>query len=180
MYTRHSLKKHCTHTAVLVSLLLFSFSLSANCDRSLLNGWSGEWEPFVLGSYDKPSGLDMEILDAVVSAAGCTWENTKIEIPWPRHLLLIKAGQLDLATGASWTKERAKYAHFTKPYRNEQAAIFVNKSDFMKYEHLSLKELADTDLTIGAVIGEFYGNDIESLLLQIAVSYTHLTLQTKA
>ena len=70
MYTRHSLKKHCTHTAVLVSLLLFSFSLSANCDRSLLNGWSGEWEPFVLGSYDKPSGLDMEVKDAVVRAAG--------------------------------------------------------------------------------------------------------------
>ncbi len=38
----------------------------SRCNKTLTNGWGGEWKPFVLGTPDKASGLDMEILEAVV------------------------------------------------------------------------------------------------------------------
>lgn len=138
--------------------------LQAVCDKELINGWGGAWEPFITGTYDKPSGFDMDILDAVVRTAGCTWKNTQSEIPWARHMAWIKSGKLDLATAVSWTQERAEFAYFTKPYRNEYVAIFVRKADIKKYVQLSLQDLASSKFNIGAELGNVYGGEMDSLL----------------
>ena len=163
----------------MISLLSSSFLLAADCNRQLVNGWSGAWEPFILGTYDKPSGLDMEILSAVMDSAGCKWRNTKNIIPWTRHLLLVKAGELDLATGASWTKERSEYAYFSKPYRNDKVAVFVKQSDYIKYAHLSLKELVKTDWKLGVTRGFFYGTEVEELLQEMGDKVEHVNLQSQ-
>jgi len=117
-----------------------------------------------MGTYDKPSGLDMEMLDAVVSASGCTWNNTRLDIPWTRHLEWVKRGELDLATAASWTQERAEYAYFTKPYRNEYVAIYIRKTDLETYSRFSLEELASELKGIGIESGNVYGDEMGKLL----------------
>ena len=141
--------------------------LMAECNKELVNGWGGEWEPFLMGTYDKPEGLDIEILDAVVKASGCTWRNTELEIPWKRHLNWLKVGELDLATGASWTQERAEYAYFTKAYRSENVAIFVRKADLKKYEGYSLQDLASVLSSIGVELGNTYGSEMGALLAKM-------------
>ncbi|MCP4021828.1 MAG: amino acid ABC transporter substrate-binding protein, partial [Desulfobacteraceae bacterium] len=78
-------------------VIVNSMSVWAQCDRPLINGWIGAWEPFILGTPDNPSGLDVEILEAIVAKAGCTLQHTK-ETPWNRHLALIESGKIDLAT----------------------------------------------------------------------------------
>jgi|GEM_PF-928773 len=148
---------------------LFMFSvnttlLMAECNKELVNGWGGKWEPFLMGTYDKPVGLDIEILDAVIVASGCTWRNTELEIPWKRHLNWLRVGELDLATGASWTLERAEYAYFTKSYRSENVALFVRKGDIKKYEQYSLQELANVLTGIGVELGNTYGSEMGTLL----------------
>ncbi len=88
--------------------LIFQSFAYADCNnKELINGWGGEWVPFIMGTADNPSGLDMDILDAVIAKAGCKWRNTEREVPWARHLKLVEAGKIDLATAASWTQERA-------------------------------------------------------------------------
>jgi len=148
----------------LFTLLTNSSGLMAKCNKELVNGWAGEWEPFITGAYDKPAGLDMEVLNAVIRASGCTWKNTNLVIPWARHLGLIKLGELDLATAATWTKERAEYAYFTQPYRRESVAIFVRKSDLEKYVQYSLETLFDKLHTIGVERGNSYGTVMDELL----------------
>jgi len=150
--------------SVLFALFVNSPALMAECNKELVNGWGGRWEPFLMGTYDKPSGLDMELLDAVVKASGCTWRNTRLEIPWARHLQWVKSGELDLATAVSWTQERAEYAFFTKPYRNEYVAIYVRKTDVEKYSRFSLEELAREFDGIGIEFGNVYGNEMDVLL----------------
>lgn len=145
-------------------LTLISMPLVAACDKELVNGWGGEWTPFISGTYDKPSGLDMEVLDAVVEAAGCSWRNTKSEIPWSRHMMWLKTGELDIATAASWTKERAEYAYFTKPYRNEYIAMYVRNEDQDKFDELTLQELTRGKFRLGVELGNIYGDVMGPLL----------------
>lgn len=157
-------------TLLINGLLLLSLSsagVMAECNKELVNGWGGEWEPFLMGSYDKPKGLDIEILDAVVKASGCTWRNTELEIPWKRHLNWVKLGELDIATGASWTQERAEYAYFTKAYRREHVALFVREADVKKYEKHSLLALAGVLNGIGIEFGNTYGNEMGALLAKM-------------
>ena len=161
---KNKVNTHFCLLSVMFLLLLKSSLLLADCNKELINGWGGNWEPFIMGSHDKPSGLDMDILDAVVKTAGCTWKNTKTEIPWARHMAWIKSGELDLATAASWTQERAEFAYFTKPYRNEYIAIFIRKSDLQKYASLSLQELASSPFKVGSELGNTYGGVMNSLL----------------
>jgi len=148
-------------------MLLNSTLLMAKCNKELVNGWGGEWEPFLMGTYDKPEGLDIEILDAAIKVSGCTWRNTELEIPWKRHLNWVKVGELDLATGASWTQERAEYAYFTKAYRSENVALFVRKADLKKYEQYSLQELANILNGIGVEFGNTYGSEMGALLAKM-------------
>jgi polar amino acid transport system substrate-binding protein len=169
MEINHMIKKRFFLYACLFLLSVNSARLMAECNKELVNGWGGKWEPFLMGTYDKPSGLDIEILDAVMKASGCTWRNTELEIPWKRHLSWIRLGELDLATGASWTDERAEYAYFTKSYRSENVALFVRKSDLKKYEQYSLLELADVLAGIGVEFGNTYGSKMGELLAKMGV-----------
>lgn len=148
-------------------LILSSMHSMANCNKELVNGWGGQWEPFLMGRYESPYGLDMEVLDAVIKVSGCSWRNTELEIPWKRHLEWIKSGELDLATGASWTQERAEYAYFTKAYRSERVALFIRAADVRQYEHYALLELAEVFKSIGIEFGNAYGHKMGKLLAKM-------------
>jgi len=160
---------------LIFSLLLKSSLLWANCNKELVNGWGGDWPPFITGSYDKPSGLDMDILNAIVNAAGCSWKNTESEIPWARHMSWIESGELDLATAVTWTQERSDFAYFTKPYRNEYVAIFIRKIDAEKYSKLSLQELSKSSFKIGSERGNNYGDAMNSLLKKMEEQVEYVT-----
>jgi polar amino acid transport system substrate-binding protein len=167
MEIKRMIKKRIVLFSCLFMFSVNSSILMAECNKELVNGWGGEWEPFLMGTYDEPEGLDIEILDAVIQASGCTWRNTELEIPWKRHLNWLRVGELDLATGASWTLERAEYAYFTKAYRSENVALFVRKADLKKYEQYSLQELADVLSGIGVEFGNTYGSEMGALLAKM-------------
>ncbi|MFT6121713.1 MAG: polar amino acid transport system substrate-binding protein [Oleiphilaceae bacterium] len=174
MKINYMIKKRFFLFSCLIILSINSAWLMAECNKVLVNGWGGEWAPFLMGTYDKPEGLDIEILDAVVKASGCGWRNTELEITWKRHLNWLRVGELDLATGASWTQERAEYAYFTKAYRSENVALFVRKSDIKKYEQYSLLELAGVLRGIGVEFGNTYGSKIGALLAKMSSKVQHV------
>lgn len=167
MKTQYMMKSRFVLLSCLMILLTHTAWLKAECKKELVNGWGQEWAPFLMGTYDQPAGLDIEILDAVIKETGCTWRNTELEIPWKRHLKWLKLGEIDIATGASWTQERAEYAYFTKAYRSENVALFVRKEDIKKYEQYSLLELADVLTSIGVEFGNTYGPEMGALLVKM-------------
>ncbi len=136
----------------------------SRCNKTLTNGWGDEWEPFILGTPDKASGLDMEILEAVVVGAGCKLKHTKHPLPWKRHLKMLENGEVDIATGASFTKERAKYAHFSKPYRSEYLAIYIRKGEASKFPFKVIEDLTKIKFLIGALMGSTYGPKTDAVL----------------
>lgn len=47
------------------------------------------------------------------------------QIPWRQHLSDLADGARDLAAGATWTPQRAEYACFSIPYRNETNVLYL-------------------------------------------------------
>ncbi len=146
-----------------VFVIVNSISAWAQCDRPLINGWIGAWEPFILGTPDNPSGLDVEILEAIVAKAGCTIKHSK-EIPWKRHLKQIEKGTIDLATSASWKEDRAKYAYFTFPYRAEYVALYIRKGESDKHPIKNIEDLLTVDFKLGVGLGDSFGVRTDEIL----------------
>ena len=109
------------------------------------------------------AGLDVEILEETLKAAGCTWRYTKM--PLKRSLSAISAGLADIAMGASATPEREKYAYFTSPYRRELMVMFMRKGETANVPQniTSLADLSAAKVRIGAHLGSWYGYEYARL-----------------
>jgi len=148
--------------------LVFTIGLNTlargECNKIFINGWQGEWEPFVLGTSENPSGLDMEILDSVINFIGCRYQNTKATIPWARAQEMLRHGKIDFLTSASKTKERSEYAHFIGPYRGEYVGIFVRKGESKKYHFSQPEDLLKNNFILGITIGYSYGKRLDNII----------------
>ncbi len=128
----------------------------------LVAGWE-LWYPYQY--HNKQSqlvGLDIDSFNAIAKHA-----NVKIhyiETPWKRHLQMIKSGQVDIAFGASYSKERAEYAYFTRPYRFEKVNLFVKKGTKDNIKLAQLSDLKNSAYMIGVEGGYFYGDEYQKLI----------------
>lgn len=131
------------------------------CPKPLVLGWD-LWEPYqYLDTNNKPTGLDIEMASAIVSAAGCTL--SIVQIPWKQHLKAMENGSIDLAAGASQNKERETFVFFTLPYREETIVLYIRSTDLEKYAHQTLEELLKLGFRLGIARGYYYGPYYESL-----------------
>ena len=81
---------------------------------------------------------------------------------------------MDVAMGSSLTKERAKFAFYTKPYRKELVKLFVKKGMAEKIKLEKLADITKTDYMIGVEGGYFYGKNYQQLI-QNADFRTHIS-----
>ena len=145
----------------------------------LLFGWSAGvqscgmksvWEPFepyqLMGENGQVSGLDIDLLNAVAKEAGC--QLVFDHIPWKRAQSMIGIGSLDVASGASKTSDREKFARFSTPYRSEKIAIYLRQEDLTKFRFTTLTDLAATSARVGMVHGYTYGDEFIGLQKQKA------------
>lgn len=71
-------------------------------------------------------GIDADILRIVLEDLGCALVFE--ERLWKRTLFQIESGELDVTLGASFKDKRAKFAHYSVPYRGQPHVVFENKS----------------------------------------------------
>ena len=111
--------------------LLITMAFSAHVRSSDLSvGWE-LWYPYQYHNKDQQLvGLDIDSFNAIMTEAKLSF--TTAEIPWKTHLHFIHKGKMDLAMGASWSKEREEYAYFSLPYRTETVKLFVKKDNAKK------------------------------------------------
>lgn len=139
--------------------MLFTPQLKAN---DLSAGWE-LWYPYQYHNKDRQLvGLDIDSFKAVMAEAKLSF--TTAEIPWKTHLHFLKTGKMDVAMGASWSKEREKYAYFSLPYRKETVKLFVKKGNAKNIRLQSLSDLVGSKYIVGVESGYYYGEDYDELI----------------
>ena len=124
-------------------------------------GWE-LWYPYQFhNENNKLTGVDIEAFNLISKKAEMSI--SYVEIPWQRHLMYIKSGMIDVAFGASYTKEREQTAYFSIPYRKESVNLFVRKGQTQSVKLKELSDLTDSDYLIGVENGYFYGKEYQKL-----------------
>ena len=72
-------------------------------------------------------GLDIDSFKAIMAEAKLSF--TTAEIPWKTHLHFLKTGKMDVAMGASWSKERERICIFFATLPKETVKLFVKKGN---------------------------------------------------
>jgi polar amino acid transport system substrate-binding protein len=144
-------------------IIFLSVLLSFTCaSKPLQVGWE-LWYPYQYRNKQQQFvGLDFDVFNAILKQAKLTAEFT--ELPWKRHLLFIESGTMDIAMGASFDKDREKYAYFSLPYRKEQVRLYIRKKNQQKINISGLAQLINSNLLIGVETGYYYGKDYKKLI----------------
>ena len=146
--------------------LILSFSLFSTKANELSVGWE-LWYPYQYHNNESQLvGLDIDAFSAIMKQANLSFSIA--EIPWKTHLHFIKTGKVDLAMGASKTKEREAYAYFTEPYRQETVHLFVKKGQSKHIKLTKLDDVIGSEYILGVESGYYYGSDYERLIKQPA------------
>lgn len=124
-------------------------------------GWE-LWYPYQYhNEVDQLTGVDIEVFNLIAKKAEMSI--SYVELPWKRHLMYIKSGVIDVAFGASHTKEREETAYFSIPYRKESVNLFVKKGTSQSIKLNQLSDLIGSEYLIGVENGYFYGKEYQRL-----------------
>jgi polar amino acid transport system substrate-binding protein len=145
-----------------IATLLLGTPVQSACKDPKLMGWD-LWPPYqYVSETGILIGIDIELAKMIFAKAGC--EISYVEMPWKRHLNDLEFGRVDIAPGASFTEDRAKYAFFTLPYRQERVSLFIRK-ELKTYDHMrSVAEFMASGATVAMVLGYYYGPEFERLI----------------
>ena len=123
------------------------------------------WEPWppyqFLDESNRLVGLDVDLSQAIAARAGYRIEFR--QLPWKRHLEHMRRGSVHMASGISYTKERAVFLQYSKPYRMETVNLFVRNGDAGTMQLTSLMDLVGSPYMIGTQASYYYGELFETL-----------------
>jgi polar amino acid transport system substrate-binding protein len=145
---------------------------AADCVLSV--GWD-EWPPYITREGGAFRGLEYDLLTATADAAGCTL--VMKQVPWARALLMLRAGGLDLLYGAGYSAERAEFAKFSVPYRQERFVLVTRGEAGDGPASVSLTDWIGTGSVertrkLGVFRGNVYGETVHDILARNASTVT--------
>jgi polar amino acid transport system substrate-binding protein len=85
------------------------------------------------------------------------------EVAWEEHLAAVAAGKADIAAGATFSEERARYAYFSKPYRQETDVVILRQGIGARYRFGNVAEMLEAfkrqQFRLGVIAGFTYASD---------------------
>ena len=129
----------------------------------LRGGWY-LWDPYQYSetgdTTGRLTGLDVEITRAVAHEAGFAVQYEYR--PWRQHIAQLRSGDADIAAGATWTPERARTMHFSRPYREETNVLYLPRGMAGQYRFDDvagmLETLGATSFRLGVIPGYAYAD----------------------
>lgn len=129
----------------------------------LTGGWY-LWDPYQfvkLRDGDQVlTGLDVETTRAIARAAGFAVDYSYR--PWKQHIMQLRSGQADIASGATFSRERAEFAWFSRPYRQETNVLYLLRGKARDYRFATvagmLRNFRETGFRLGVVSGFTYAD----------------------
>lgn len=138
--------------------------LAMHVDACTLRMAPEQWPPYIYRSGGHLTGIDYELISAIMRQAGCTLKEEE-EVPPARRQLMFQQGRIDLLLAAFDTPERRSFARFSLPYRNETIGLFALSHKQPRYRHItSFNALADLGSSVLTPRVGFYGTDYERAL----------------
>ena len=148
---------------------LYAFAVPglAKAECALRVGWD-DWPPYFTYKDGNFHGLEHELLQSTAKAAGCSIDLQ--QVPWVRALEMLKSGTLDLLYGAGYSTERAAFAKYSIPYRDEQFVLVTKGMADRRNSSIFLKRWIEVDNgknshhALGVFRGNVYGEKIDPIL----------------
>lgn len=140
---------------------------AAVCPSPLRMAYNNDWLPYVQLADETVTGSDIELVRSLTGQLGSSLQLHQMSEQ--RALQQLQQGELDLVFAASYTKERAAYAYFSLPYREENISVVLTKD--LAAQHPELKTKADfyrlaAKQWSGAVnTAGYYGDEFEQFKL---------------
>lgn len=134
-------------------------------DRQVLRGGWYFWDPYqYIDRSSDPfvlTGLDVELEKLILSQAGFSVDIS--DVSWKQHQEDMELGKRDVAMGAFYSPQRAKYSYFTESYRFEEDSFFVLKKNLFNHQYDDVKGFIDyvkqNNLVVGVTEGYLYASD---------------------
>jgi polar amino acid transport system substrate-binding protein len=130
---------------LLTTCTLFYTSLALSQEKATTTTLKVAWSASYPYKYLKiPSmqssltGLDIELLKLIAADTGTNLHFTEMNLQ--ATLDALKRGDVDMAAGASYSDERAQYVYYSKPYRNEENALYVLRVKNQNYKFHTVDE----------------------------------------
>lgn len=134
----------------------------ASCDKKLKFGWAN-WNPYHFKNESGENvGISFDVMDKITKTINCQYQAE--QYPWKRLEYLMSNDEIDVLAGIQPNAERAKKAHFSKPYGFQYIALFVRKGESKKYPIRSLEELSQYKFSLGVREHVDYGPEFNRLL----------------
>ena len=149
-------------TLVFTSLPAQGKSLPDYCPVPLAISFHDDWYPYIFGKDTSYAGTDYDFINTIANALGC--EVSVAKMPEKRGHRDLAQGLSHVLLAATVTEQRAQYAYFSAPYRQEIMSVFYLKQ-IIPQPPATTVTLADVmDNSHFVVINEaaWYGENIEA------------------
>jgi polar amino acid transport system substrate-binding protein len=130
----------------------------------LISGWF-DWEPYqytkISNNQEILTGMDLALMKRVFKEVGS--EVIIDRVSWDKHIQDIKTGQRDIATGATYTRDRAEFAFFSDPYRYEENVLIISKQTekSLAFDNIPelLAQIRAQNFRLGVLDGGIYADE---------------------
>lgn len=138
-----------------LTLLSLPLPALAECVRTVR--WEPSQPPYNQRQPDgRQGGYYADVVVEVLRRMGC--DARLVDMRWPRGLVELEAGRLDIMAGMLPTPEREAFAHFTRPINLAPNRLYLTASARQRAPRLrTLGDLRATGLTIGVESSAVYG-----------------------
>jgi polar amino acid transport system substrate-binding protein len=147
----------------LSGFLLFSLTAVATCPSELRMAYNNNWLPYVRLTDETVTGTDIELVRSLTDQLGIRLRLQQMSEQ--RALQQLQQGELDLLFAASYTKDRADYAYFSVPYREENITAVLDKHLLAQFPDLNSKagfyQLAAKRWSGAVNTAGYYGEEFE-------------------
>lgn len=150
---------------LLAGVVLYCHLVSATttCPGIWRVAYNTDWLPYVSLTDQAVSGTDVELVRSLTQQLGSNLQ--LIQMSEQRALQQLQQGGLDLLFAASYTKERAAYAYFSIPYRQETITAVLHKDLLAEQPELknsaAFYQLAAKRWSGAVNTAGYYGEDFE-------------------
>lgn len=143
---------------------------SEQCETLRVGGASG-WLPitYVNPASEDHEGIALDLLRHIAKQLQIPLQ-IDLAIPWKRTLSYLESGELDLVLAMYKTNPRAALYHFTLPYFDNQARVFVLEDQAFEFNHFE-----DLMGRVGGVpFGGSFGEDFDTFSKKSGVALQYL------
>lgn len=168
--TTMAVTKEMTRLHFYLKLFAFVFCLNLAClnpviasqNKCELTLGMSNWPPYqMLSKEGIASGLQIKLVKQIADEVGCQLRYKAMT--FPQGLIALREGSIDLQMNATPSDDRAKFGHFSVPYRREFLSLYSTKKYREKCQKQSLKQLISDGFILGLQKGLVYGDELTEI-----------------